>query len=92
MLSPAHLAPHQSLNSSFVLMSTYAVLVPLSYTVAPRYNITNIALLGCFYLAQGVGNAAASQVTGRYADWMLRKWAKKRKVSLFCPFCHVSWS
>lgn len=54
-------------------------LVPLSQTVAPRYNITNTALLGCFYLAQGVGNACASLVTGRYADWTLKYWLKRRQ-------------
>lgn len=34
-------------------MSTYAILIPLGYTLAPRYNITNAAILGCFYLASG---------------------------------------
>lgn len=60
-------------------MSTYTILVPLSQTVAPRYNITNAAILGCFYLAQGVGNAVASRYTGRYADWMLKRWLRRRK-------------
>lgn len=59
-------------------MSTYTILVPLSQTVAPRYNITNSAILGCFYLAQGVGNAVASRYTGRYADWMLKHWLRRR--------------
>ncbi|BGP20130.1 hypothetical protein JCM10213_000786 [Rhodosporidiobolus nylandii] len=67
-----------SLNSAFVLMSTYTVLVPLSQTVAPRYNISNAALLGCFYLAQGLGNAVSSRYTGLYADWELARWSKKR--------------
>ncbi|KAM0790479.1 hypothetical protein ACM66B_003355 [Microbotryomycetes sp. NB124-2] len=67
-----------SLNSSFVLMSTYTVLVPLSQTVAPRYNITNAAILGLFYLAQGAGNLVASPFSGRYADWMLKHYLKKR--------------
>ncbi|GAA5992480.1 hypothetical protein JCM10908_000839 [Rhodotorula pacifica] len=67
-----------SLNSSFTLMSTYTILVPLSQTVAPRYNITNSAILGCFYLAQGIGNAVATRYTGRYADWMLQRWLRKR--------------
>ncbi|KAK4701114.1 hypothetical protein P7C70_g5122, partial [Phenoliferia sp. Uapishka_3] len=73
--------PHilaMSINSSFVLMSTYTVLVPLGETLAPRYNITNSAILGCFYLAQGLGNYFAAQWTGRYADWTLRIWLKKR--------------
>lgn len=43
----------QAINSSFVLLSTYSILVPLSQTIAPRYNITNSAVLGCFYIAQG---------------------------------------
>ncbi|KAJ8291746.1 Quinidine resistance protein 3 [Rhodotorula toruloides] len=59
-------------------MSTYTILVPLSQTLAPRYNITNAAILGCFYLAQGVGNATASRYTGRYADWTLKRWLKRR--------------
>ncbi|GAA6017760.1 hypothetical protein JCM10207_000488 [Rhodosporidiobolus poonsookiae] len=75
------LHPHilaMSVNSAFTLMSTYTVLVPLSQTVAPRYNITNAALLGCFYLSQGVGNAVCSRFSGKYADWTLRHWLKKR--------------
>ncbi|TKA55056.1 hypothetical protein B0A53_02531 [Rhodotorula sp. CCFEE 5036] len=82
-LAPIRLLLHpniaaMSLNSSFTLMSTYTILVPLSQTVAPRYNITNSAILGCFYLAQGVGNAVASRYTGRYADWMLKHWLRRR--------------
>ncbi|KAK4047439.1 hypothetical protein OIO90_006184 [Microbotryomycetes sp. JL221] len=68
-----------SLNSSFVLMSTYTVLVPLSQTVAPRYNISNSAILGLFYLAQGIGNLLASPFSGRYADYMLRHYLNKRQ-------------
>ncbi|GEM11038.1 MFS transporter [Rhodotorula toruloides] len=64
------------LTSSFALFA--AILVPLSQTLAPRYNITNAAILGCFYLAQGVGNATASRYTGRYADWTLKRWLKRR--------------
>ncbi|GAA5862821.1 hypothetical protein JCM3774_006655 [Rhodotorula dairenensis] len=83
-LAPIRLLLHpnilaMSLNSSFTLMSTYTILVPLSQTVAPRYNIHNSAILGCFYLAQGVGNAVASRYTGRYADWMLKHWLRRRQ-------------
>uniref|UniRef100_A0A0K3CM60 BY PROTMAP: gi/472585677/gb/EMS23228.1/ MFS transporter [Rhodosporidium toruloides NP11] n=1 Tax=Rhodotorula toruloides TaxID=5286 RepID=A0A0K3CM60_RHOTO len=71
-LAPLRLLLHpniaaMSLNSSFTLS-----------TLAPRYNITNAAILGCFYLAQGVGNATASRYTGRYADWTLKRWLKRR--------------
>ena len=67
-----------SLNSSLVLMSTYSTLVPLSQVIAPRYNINNKAILGCFYLAQGLGNALVTRLTGVHADWELRRWKAKR--------------
>ncbi|GAA6050843.1 hypothetical protein JCM3770_005734 [Rhodotorula araucariae] len=74
-----------SLTSSFTLWGSLpifarftAILVPLSQTLAPRYNITNAAILGCFYLAQGFGNAVASRYTGLYADWTLRRWLTRR--------------
>lgn len=47
----------QSLNSSFILMSTYTILVPLAYTLAARYNITDAALLGTLYLASGTSSS-----------------------------------
>ncbi|GAA5847354.1 hypothetical protein JCM9279_000252 [Rhodotorula babjevae] len=82
-LGPVKLLAHPtilaiSLNSSFTLMSTYTILVPLTRTLGERYQITNSALLGCFYLAQGVGNAVASRFTGMYADWTLRRWLRLR--------------
>ncbi|GAA5998827.1 uncharacterized protein JCM10292_005729 [Rhodotorula paludigena] len=58
--------------------NTASILVPLSQTLAPRYDINNAAILGCFYLAQGFGNALASRYTGKYADWTLRRWLKKK--------------
>ncbi|SCZ90003.1 BZ3500_MvSof-1268-A1-R1_Chr1-3g01717 [Microbotryum saponariae] len=76
-----------SLNSAFVLLTTYAVLVPLTDTIHSNYGISNAAILGTFYLAQGklycaagVGNAFASFCfTGRMADHTLKVWLKKRK-------------
>lgn len=73
-----------SLNCSFVLMSTYTVLVPLSQTLAPRYNITNTAILGCVYLASGTGNILAGRLTGMYSDHILAVWFKRRG-SVYVP-------
>ncbi|SCV68223.1 BQ2448_344 [Microbotryum intermedium] len=68
-----------SLNSAFVLLTTYAVLVPLTETIRSNYGISNAAILGTFFLAQGVGNAFASFCfTGRMADHTLKVWLKKR--------------
>jgi len=35
-----------SINSSLSLATFYGLLVPLSYTLAPKYNITNAAIVG----------------------------------------------
>jgi hypothetical protein len=59
-------------------MSTYTILVPLGETLAPRYGITNGAILGCLYLSTGIGNAVAAQFTGRYADYVLKSWNVRR--------------
>ncbi|KAL7415549.1 major facilitator superfamily domain-containing protein [Mrakia frigida] len=67
-----------SLNSSFTLLTTYVLLVPLTYTMAPRYGISNVAIVGCLYLPQGFGNIAGSRVGGVYADRTVAKWIKKR--------------
>ena len=68
----------QSINSSFTLLTTYVLLVPLTYTMAPRYGITNVAIIGCLYLPQGVGNIVGSRIGGKYADWTVAKWIEKR--------------
>ncbi|KAJ7475910.1 major facilitator superfamily domain-containing protein [Mycena latifolia] len=38
------------------LLAEYVLLVPLAYTIGVRYNITNEAILGAFFLPCGVGN------------------------------------
>ncbi|KAM0748518.1 MFS general substrate transporter [Meredithblackwellia eburnea MCA 4105] len=63
----------QTINSSFVLMTSFGILVPLTKTIAPRYNLTNLALIGCLYLAAGSGNLIGSRFAGRLADSILKK-------------------
>lgn len=62
-------------------MSTYTILIPLAFTLAPQYDITNAAILGCLYLAPGIGNITATRFTGTYADYVLRKYAN----GVYCP-------
>ncbi|EJU03028.1 MFS general substrate transporter [Dacryopinax primogenitus] len=57
-----------SIVSSVVLETTYAILVPLTYTIGPRYSITSVAVLGLLYLAPGVGNLIGSRVAGIQSD------------------------
>ncbi|KAF8590676.1 MFS general substrate transporter [Ramaria rubella] len=67
-----------SLTSSFILLSTYAILIPLTYTLGPRFGITNEAILGTFYLAPGVGNIVGSRLSGYLSDATVARWIKRR--------------
>ncbi|OJA15432.1 hypothetical protein AZE42_10058 [Rhizopogon vesiculosus] len=46
--------------SSFVILTDYALLVPLSYTIGVRYGITNAAVIGACFLPNGLGNFSGS--------------------------------
>ncbi|KAJ7928966.1 MFS general substrate transporter [Mycena leptocephala] len=46
------------------LLAVYVLLVPLAYTIGVRYNITNEALLGAFFLPCGVGNIVGAPLAG----------------------------
>jgi hypothetical protein len=46
--------------------------------MAPRYNITNVAVIGCLYLPSGVGSIVGSRLGGRWADRTTARWIKKR--------------
>ncbi|KZO96853.1 MFS general substrate transporter, partial [Calocera viscosa TUFC12733] len=67
-----------SIVSSVVLETTYAILVPLTYTIGPRYSITSVAILGLLYLAPGVGNLIGSRVAGVQSDRAVKHSLKVR--------------
>ncbi|OSD05260.1 MFS general substrate transporter [Trametes coccinea BRFM310] len=50
------------------LLTDYALLIPLSYTIGRAYHITNEAIIGMFFLASGVGNIIGAPFAGRLAD------------------------
>ncbi|KAF8590682.1 MFS general substrate transporter [Ramaria rubella] len=88
-LRPLKLLRHRnilaiSLTSSFVLLTTYCLLVPLTYTLGPRYGITNEAVLGTLYLAQGIGNIVGSRMSGYISDATVARWIARRS-SGFIP-------
>ncbi|KAF8584881.1 MFS general substrate transporter [Ramaria rubella] len=88
-LRPLKLLRHRnilaiSLTSSFVLLTTYCLLVPLTYTLGPRHGITNEAVLGTLYLAQGMGNIVGSLMSGYISDATVARWIARRS-SQFIP-------
>ncbi|OJA15431.1 hypothetical protein AZE42_10059 [Rhizopogon vesiculosus] len=68
-----------TLASSFVLLTDYALVVPLSYTIGVRYGITNEAVIGACFLPNGLGNFIGSLVAGRLSDTVVIKWRARRK-------------
>ncbi|KAH7024659.1 putative MFS transporter [Microdochium trichocladiopsis] len=66
------------LASASLLWNMYGLLAPIRYTLNPRYNLTTPMQGGFFYLAPGLGYLTGTFFGGRWADWMVRRWIKKR--------------
>lgn len=49
-----------------------------AYTLAPRFSITNSAILGTLFVPIGLGNILGSRFGGLYADWTVARWIAKR--------------
>ncbi|KAH8917117.1 MFS general substrate transporter, partial [Atractiella rhizophila] len=67
-----------SLNSSVIFFANYTILVPLTYTVGPRFSITSPAILGLFYLCSGLGSIIGSRLSGIQSDWVIKRSIHKR--------------
>ncbi|GBE82904.1 MFS general substrate transporter [Sparassis crispa] len=67
-----------TLAATFVLLTDFVLLVPLPYTIAARYNITNEALIGAFFMAAGCGNVMGAPIAGRISDKIVVKWRTRR--------------
>lgn len=52
----------------------------MTYTLGPRYKISNAALQGTFFLAPGIGNIIGARIAGRLADSTVAKWLEKRNA------------
>lgn len=64
--------------SSFIMLMTYMIMVPMATIFQDRYNLDNTALAGCVYLSTGIGTMIGSRIAGPSADRIVRTWLKKR--------------
>ncbi|CAK7201290.1 hypothetical protein SEUCBS139899_003993 [Sporothrix eucalyptigena] len=64
--------------SSSLIWNMYALLTPIRYVLNPRFHLTTPMQSGLFYLAPGCGYITGTFFGGRYADYMVRRWIKKR--------------
>uniref|UniRef100_A0A0W0EYQ7 Major facilitator superfamily (MFS) profile domain-containing protein n=2 Tax=Moniliophthora roreri TaxID=221103 RepID=A0A0W0EYQ7_MONRR len=67
-----------SLAGFFVLLTDYALLVPMPYTVGKRYGITNQAILGLLYVPVGIGNFVGAPFAGWLSDKTVTRMRKQR--------------
>ncbi|CAK7267758.1 hypothetical protein SEPCBS57363_002753 [Sporothrix epigloea] len=64
--------------SSSLVWNMYALLTPIRYVLNPRFHLTTPMQSGLFYLAPGCGYIVGTFFGGRYADYMVRRYIKKR--------------
>lgn len=67
-----------SLMCSTIMYNMYALLTPLRYVVDDRFNITSSIISALYYLPPGIGYLVGSLVGGKYSDYTVKYYIKKR--------------
>ncbi|KAI1483023.1 MFS general substrate transporter [Daldinia eschscholtzii] len=68
--------------SASLVWNMYSLLTPIRYVLNPRYHLTTPMQGGLFYLAPGCGYLLGTFVGGRYADYIVKKYIKKRGMRI----------
>ncbi|KAI3397938.1 hypothetical protein diail_10107 [Diaporthe ilicicola] len=63
--------------SSSLVWNMYSLLTPIRYVLNPRFGLTTPMQSGLFYLAPGAGYLLGTFFGGRYADHVVKKYARK---------------
>lgn len=64
--------------SSSLVWNMYSLLTPIRYVLNPRFHLTSPIQSGLFYIAPGCGYLAGTFFGGRWADYMVKRWIRKR--------------
>jgi multidrug resistance protein len=69
--------------ASSLVWNMYSLLTPIRYVLNPRFHLTSPIQSGLFYIAPGCGYLLGTFVGGRWADYIVKKWIRKkgRRVS-----------
>ncbi|KAI0479596.1 major facilitator superfamily domain-containing protein [Xylaria cf. heliscus] len=68
--------------SASLVWNMYSILTPIRYVLNPRYHLTSPLQGGLFYLAPGFGYLTGTFVGGRYADYIVKVYIRKRGVRI----------
>ena len=66
------------LASSSLVSNMYSLLTPIRYVLNPRFHLTSPIQSGLFYIAPGCGYLVGTFIGGRFADYIVKKWIRKR--------------
>lgn len=64
--------------SSSMLWNMYSLLTPIRYVLNPRFGLQSPLQSGLFYLAPGCGYLLGTFGGGRWADWTVKRWIRRR--------------
>jgi MFS family permease len=67
-----------SLASSALVWNMYSLLTPIRYVLNPRFGLTSPLQSGLFYISPGCGYLLGTFFGGRWADYIVRKYIRKR--------------
>ncbi|KAI1133439.1 major facilitator superfamily domain-containing protein [Nemania abortiva] len=68
--------------SASLVWNMYSILTPIRYVLNPRYHLTSPLQGGLFYLAPGFGYLTGTFIGGRYADYIVKLYIRKRGVRI----------
>lgn len=60
----------------------YSLLTPVRYVLNPRLHLTTPLQSGMLYISPGVGYVIGVQIGGRWSDYTVKQWIKKRGYRL----------
>ncbi|TCD62516.1 hypothetical protein EIP91_006790 [Steccherinum ochraceum] len=67
-----------AIAGGLTLLTDYALLVPVAYTVGKRYNIDNAAIIGALFIPSGVGSLMGAPIAGKLSDMVVVRMRAQR--------------
>lgn len=65
-----------------MVWNMYSLLTPIRYVLNPRFHLTTPLQSGLLYIAPGAGYVIGCQIGGRWADYTVSSWIRKRGIRL----------
>ncbi|KAJ2927322.1 hypothetical protein H1R20_g9772, partial [Candolleomyces eurysporus] len=61
-----------------ILAVEYVLIIPLAYTIGPKYGLSNEAFVGACFIPHGVGSMIGAPLAGRLSDRIVTQYKAKR--------------